>query len=226
MDFVTIESRFLYKLKEKGTENIVYYDPKINNSLMPYKDAFSLYDVIWVSYYNYLKTDYIGRKYALTHSKAIIRSPLNGVTYKYNDIWTVNDVKVIKYNGSYVLRLALINDSGVEITLPPNSELLVEKKKYDEYVKLYGAAMVKSAFEGDLKVGMPMCLVLHVTKHYIYDDWSNYSKNKTSKGEEWTIRSSTKTRYINFNTAEKVTSWREEDNQSLKMTGKVSVTPR
>ncbi len=226
MDFVTIESRNLYKLKERGTENIVYYDPELNNSLMPYKDAFSLYDVIWVSYYNYLKTDYIGRKYALTHSKAIIQSPLNGVAYKYNDIWTVSDVKVIKNNGSYVLRLILKNNSGNEITLSPKSELLVEKKTYDEYIKQYGSAMVKAAFEGDLKVGMPRSLVFHVAKHYIYDDFSNYSEAKTSKGEEWTIRNRSKTRYINFNTAGKVISWREEDTQTLRMTGKASVTTR
>lgn len=233
-DIVEVKSIFLYKLREKGTDNIVYYTPDLNNPLMPYDNAFSVYDVIWVSYYNYLKTEYVGRKYAMTHSSAVVHSFSDyntgeTVLYKYNDIWTVEDVKVIKEesiigNDRYVLRLLLKNNAGNVITVFPTSNLLVDKKTYDEFIKLYGAAMVKSAFEGDLKVGMHQKLVHHVTKHYRKGD--NLSIAKTSKGEEWTIRTSSKSLYINFNTAGKVISWKEEDAQDVKIKAKVSVTPR
>ena len=233
-DIIEVKSKFLYKLKEKGTDNIVWYYPELDNPLMPGENAFSAFDVIWVSHYNYLKTEYIGRKYAMTHNSAFV-SPFadyitgEKVAYKYNDIWTVEDVKVIKseslFGGDlYVLRLALKNNSGNVITVFPSSNLLVDKKTYDEYVKLYGATMVKSAFEGDLKVGMHQKLVYHITKHY--RKGNNLSTAKTPKGEDWTIRTSSKTLYISFNTAGKVTSWKEEDAQDVKIKAKVSVTPR
>ncbi len=230
-DLVKVKYRHLYKLQEKGTENIVFYDPELNNPLMPYENAFSVFDVIWVSYYNYLKTEYIGKKYVLTHNTISDYNTGESITYKYNEIWTVEAVKVIKdnspsYRDCYVLRFALKNNTGNVITLSPKSTLMVDKKTYDGYVKQYGTAMVKAAFEGELKVGMHKSLVNYAIKQYINSKRDNLSVSNTSKGEEWTIRSSSKTRYINFNTAEKVVSWREEDIQTLRMTGKVSVSPR
>ena len=103
---------------------------------------------------------------------------------------------------------------------------MVDKKIYDGYIKQYGSTMVKAAFEGGLKMGMHKTLVYHSIKQYLNAKGDNLSVSNTSKGEEWTIRSSSKTRYINFNTAGKVISWREEDPQTLRMTGKVSVSPR
>ncbi len=228
-DIIEEKARFLYKLKEKGTENIVYYDPELNNPLMPYDDAFTLFDVIWVSYYNYLKTEYIGKTFAFTHNTISDYNTGKSITYRYNDIWTVDEVKVMKnnyisYRDCYVLRLVLKNRMGNVITVSPKSTLMVDKKTFDGYVKQYGPAMVKAAFEGELKVGMHKNLVYHVTKEYA--DRKDISVANTSKGEEWTIRNGYKTRYINFNKAGKVISWREEDTQTLRMTGKVSVTPR
>ena len=230
-DFVEVKYRYLYKLQEKGTDNVVFYDPELNNPLMPYEDAFSIFDVIWVSYYNYLKTEYIGKKYALTCNSISDYNTGEAIPYKYNEIWTVNDVKVIKDNGvkyrdSYVLRLILKNNLGNVIAVSNNSTLMVDKKIYDGYIKQYGSTMVKAAFEGGLKMGMHKTLVYHSIKQYLNAKGDNLSVSNTSKGEEWTIRSSSKTRYINFNTAGKVISWREEDPQTLRMTGKVSVSPR
>lgn len=230
-DVIETKSKFLYKLQEKGTDNIVWYNPELDNPLMPRDDAFTIFDVIWVSYYNYLKTDYIGKKYALTRFSLSDYNTGAPITYKYNDIWTVEDVKVIKndgigYKDDYVLRLALKNSTGNVITLSPKSTLMVDKKTYDGYVKQYGAAMVKAAFEGELKVGMHKSLANYAIKQYLNADRDNLSVSNTSTGEEWTIRSSSKTRYISFNTAGKVKSWKEEDTQSLRMTGKVSVRPR
>lgn len=229
--FVEKKSKFLYKINEKGTDDIVWFNPDLDNPLMPGETAFSLYSVIWVSYYNYLKADYVGKKFALTHSKVITSSLTDyntgeTVPYKYNDIWTVEDVKVIKgvNSNKYFLMLALKNSAGNVITIAPNSILLVDKKTYDDFVKKYGVAMVKSAFEGDLKVGMHESLVRHVTKHYVKKD--NLTIAKTSKGEEWTIHASSKTIYINFNTSKKLTSWREEDPQETKMRVKVTATPK
>ena len=71
-----------------------------------------------------------------------------------------------------------------------------------------------------------MGVTASAVKQYLNAKGDNLSVSNTSKGEEWTIRSSSKTRYINFNTAGKVISWREEDPQTLRMTGKVSVSPR
>ena len=231
MDFVSTKSRFLYKLKEKGTDNIIWYDSDLDNPLMPRDNAFTIYDVIWVSYYNYLKTEYIGKKFALTKNSFSDYNTGESVPYKYNDVWTIEDVKVIKddglgYRERYVLRLALKNNTGNVITLSPKSTLMVDKKAYDGYVKQYGAAMVKAAFEGELKVGMHKSLANYAIKQYLNADRDNLSISNTSTGEEWTIRSSSKTRYVSFNTAGKVKSWREEDTQSLRMTGKVSVSPR
>jgi len=230
-DVVETKSKFLYKLQEKGTDNIVWYNPDLDNPLMPRENAFTIYDVIWVPYYNYLKTEYIGKKYALTRNSFSDYNTGESITYKYNDIWTIEDVKVIKddgigYRESYVLRLALKNGTGKVITLSPQSTLMVDKKTYDGYIKQYGAAMVKAAFEGELKVGMHKSLVQYAIKQYLNANKDNLSISNTSKGEEWTIRSSSKTRYISINTAGKVTSWKEEDTQSLRMTGKLSVTPR
>lgn len=230
-DVVETKSRFLYKLQEKGTDNIVWFNPDLDNPLMPRDNAFTIYDVIWVSYYNYLKTEYIGKKFVLTKNSFSDYNTGESVPYKYNDIWTIEDVKVIKddglgYRERYVLRLALKNITGNVITLSPKSTLMVDKKTYDGYVKQYGAAMVKSAFEGELKVGMHKSLANYAIKQYLNADRDNLSVSNTSTGEEWTIRSSSKTRYISFNTAGKVKSWREEDTQSLRMTGKLSVTPR
>ncbi len=227
-DLVTIKSRYLYKIKEKGTDNIVYYDPELNNPFMPEENAFSVFDVIWVSYYNYLKAEYIGKKYAITHSKELV-NPLSDyntgedITYKYNDIWTIDDVKVIQSSdgkNSYNLKLIMKNNTGNVTTMSPKSILLVDKKTYDEYIKQYGATMVKSAFEGDLKVGMPQALVRHVTKHYIKGD--NPSIAKTSAGEEWTINAYSKTIFISFDTSGKVKFWREEEPKDIKMKVKVS----
>ena len=230
-DFVETKSKFLYQLNEKGTDNIVWFDPKLNNPFMPNEDAFSVFDVIWVPYYNYLKAEYIGKKYAITHSKELV-SPLSDyntgedITYKYNDIWTIEDVKVIQSSdgkNSYDLKLIMKNNSGNVTTMSPKSILLVDKKTYDDYIKLYGAAMVKSAFEGDLKVGMPQKLVRHVTKHFVKGD--NLSVAKTSTGEEWTIHGYSKTIFISFDNAGKVTSWREEEPKDIKMKVKVSSSP-
>ncbi|MCR5066215.1 MAG: hypothetical protein K6A67_10695 [Bacteroidales bacterium] len=230
-DIVETKSKFLYKLQEKGTDNIIWFNPDLDNPFMPRDNAFTVFDVIWVSYYNYLKTEYIGKKYALTRGSFSDYNTGETITYKYNDIWTIEDVKVIKddglgYKESYVLRFALKNNAGNVITLSPKSTLLVDKKTYDGYIKLYGAAMVKAAFEGELKVGMHKSLVNYAIKQYLNANRDNLSVSNTSKGEEWTIRSSSKTRYINFNTAGKVVSWKEEDTQTLRMTGKVSVSPR
>lgn len=230
-DVVETKSKFLYKLQEKGTDNIIWFNPDLDNPLMPGDNAFTIFDVIWVSYYNYLKTDYIGKKYALTRNTFSDYNTGEIIAYKYNDIWTIENVKVIKddglgYRERYVLRLALKNNAGNVITLSPKSTLMVDKKTYDGYVKLYGAAMVKAAFEGELKVGMHKSLVNYAIKQYLNANRDNLSVSNTSKGEEWTIRSSSKTRYINFNTAGKVVSWKEEDTQTLRMTGKVSVSPR
>lgn len=230
-DLVTIKSRYLYKINEKGTDNIVYYDPELNNPFMPEENAFSVYDVIWVPYYNYLKAEYIGKKYVITHSKEIV-NPLTdyntgeSITYKYNDIWTIEDVKVIQSSSgknSYNLMFIMGNNTGNVTTMSPKSILLVDKKTYDEYIKQYGPTMVKSAFEGDLKVGMPQVLVRHVTKHYIKGD--NPSIAKTSAGEEWTINAYSKTIFISFDTAGKVKSWREEEPKDIKMKVKVSSSP-
>lgn len=225
------KSRFLYKIQDKETNNIIYYDPELNNPFMPNEDAFSVFDVIWVSYYNYLKAEFIGKKYAITHSKELV-NPLSDyntgedITYKYNDIWAIEDVKVIQSSdgkNSYDLKLIMKNNTGNVTTMSPKSILLVDKKTYDEYIKLYGAAMVKSAFEGDLKVGMPQKLVRHVTKHFVKGD--NLSVAKTSPGEEWTIHGYSKTIFISFDNAGKVTSWREEEPKDIKMKVKVSSSP-
>ena len=222
------KSRFLYKIQEKESNNIIYYDPELNNPFMPNEDAFSVFKVIWVSYYNYLKAEYIGKKYAITHSKGLV-NPISDyntgedITYKYNDIWTIEDVKVIQSSdgkNSYDLKFIMKNNTGNVTTMSPKSILLVDKKTYDEYIKLYGAAMVKSAFEGDLMVGMPQTLVRHVIKHYFKGD--NPSIAKTSDGEEWTINAFSKTIFISFDTAGKVKNWREEEHKDIKMKVKVS----
>ena len=223
------DSKFIYKIKEKGSDSIIFYDPELHNPLMPNADAFNILDVIWVSYYNYLKTTLIGKKYAITESISSITdyNTEEIISYKYNDIWTVEDIKVIKSTGfhssSYVLRLALKNSNGNVITLVPDSFLLVDKKTYDGYIKQYGAAMVKSAFERELKVGMPKALVRQITKYYKN---KNISISNTSKGEEWTIHDGSKRTLINFNKAGKVTSWREEDKEVMQLKGKISVSPR
>lgn len=243
-DVVETKPKFLYKLQEKGTDNIVWYNPELDglqHEFMPHDNAFSIFDVIWISYYNHLKSFYIGKKYAQTRRNISDYNTGDRIPYRYNEIWTIEDLKVIEDDGvayerydvyaelgkkRYVLRLMLKNNSGNVITLPPNSTLMVEKKTYDGYVKQYGAAMVKAAFEGELKVGMHKSLVQYAIKQYLNANKDNLSISNTSKGEEWTIRSSSKTRYISFNTAGKVTSWKEEDTQSLRMIGKLSVTPR
>lgn len=230
-ELVTIKSRYLYKINEKGTDNIVYYDPELNNPFMPEENAFSVFDVIWVPYYNYLKTEYRGKKYVITHSKELVNSLTDyntgeDIAYKYNDIWTIEDVKVIQSSSgknSYDLMFIMKNNTGNVTTMSPKSILLVDKKTYDEYIKLYGVAMVKSAFEGDLKVGMPQKLVRHVTKHFVKGD--NLSVTKTSTGEEWTIHGYSKTIFISFDNAGKVTSWREEEPKDIKMKVKVSSSP-
>ena len=238
-EIVTVKSRDLYKLKGKDSDSIMFYDPELYNPLMPDADAFNNLDVIWVSYYNYLKTELIiiGKRYAITETFSY--SDYNTgktdyytgekIQYKYNDIWTVEDIKIIKtkdnvWSGnSYVLRLALKNSNGNVITLVPDSKLLVDKNTFDGYIKQYGATMVKSAFERELKVGMPKILVRQITKQFKN---KNISINNSSKGEEWTIHDGSKIIHINFNKAGKVTSWREEDKEVLQLKGKVSVSPR
>ena len=168
----------VYTLKLKDIENnkIYYYSYKSNiEPISP--------DYIFVSYFNYLKTIYVGQEYVVlppaisllkSHSspervynkdintgKEITYNPRNNC-YKIIDV-TVSDERAISpiffliSNGEHTTYFT----SNVLLKIKKKiSESIVKKAEWESLSKKYGATLMDCVVKGEIKVGMPERLLI------------------------------------------------------------------
>lgn len=150
---------YLSNVNKPESKCAFLYDPS-NISIFPF---------IVLSYYNYLKEKYIGKQfivkryllydYDLSTGDSII------VTDDTITIWTAEDLNVIS-NENGEQNFGMILKQGNKRTFVDIDKFIdkfekkigrgiIEKKEWDKLVATYGLDMVKTAFHGNIKSGMP-----------------------------------------------------------------------
>ena len=180
---------YLSNVNEPESKCAFEYDPE-------YEHTFKF---IVLSHYNYLKEKYIGKQF-IVNRKCLHKYDLSTgdsiiVTDDTKTIWTAEDFNVISNeNGDQYLGMLLKQGNkrtfvNIDLLESQLGRGIIEKKEWDKLVATNGLDMVKTAFQGKIKVGMSRKLLIlawgepeSINKasygdQYVYDSDYVYLKN-------------------------------------------------
>lgn len=180
---------YLSNVNEPESKCAFKYDPRYERS----------FPFIVLSHYNYLKEKYIGKQFIvdrnLLHKYDLSTGDSIIVTDDTKTIWTAEDLNVISNeNGDQDFGILLKQGNKrtyvtIDFFERRLGRRIIEKKEWDKLVATYGLDMVKTAFHGDIEVGMSRELLIlawgepkSINKasygnQYVYDSDYVYLKN-------------------------------------------------
>lgn len=170
-----------------------------------YNPRYDYFPFIVLSHYNYLKKNYVGKQFIVDRNHLYKYDLSTGdsimVTDDTKTIWTAEDLNVISNeNGDQYLGMLLKQGNKRTFVSIDRFESglgrsIFEKKEWDKLVATNGLDMVKTAFHGNIKVGMSRKLLILA--------WGEpRSINKTSYGDQYVYY-----RYYVYLNNGKVTKW-------------------
>lgn len=144
-------------------------EPESKCAFSYYPEYESEFPFIVLSHYNYLKEKYIGKQFIVNRGFLTYYDLSTGsfiVTDDTKTIWTAEDLNVIS-NENGDQEFGMLLKQGNERTFVAIDDFekkigrrIIEKKEWDKLVATYGLDMVKTAFQGEIEVGMSRELLI------------------------------------------------------------------
>lgn len=194
------QKKYIFYLSEKDNSSNkywFYYDPQFEHS----------FPFFVVSHFNYLKSRYIGKKFIIAWNYLKSHDIVTGDTIQIaNDaktFWSATDITIVndKYRNLSIIvqngnTTSCVSVSSFEHAISQDGARRVfEKSEWDKLVSIYGFSMMKSVLSAEIKVGMPLKLLIMA--------WGKPDKiNSASYGDQYVYNG----QYV-YVKGGKVTSW-------------------
>lgn len=195
-----LRKKYIFYLTEKdNSENRYwfYYDPQFKHS----------FPFFVVSHFNYLRNRYIGKKFIIAWNYLKSHDIITGDTVVVpNDakmVWTATDISIV--NDDYRKLSVIVKngnttscvsvDSFEDALSQGDARRVFEKSEWDKLVSTYGFSTMKAVLSAEIKVGMPLKLLIMA--------WGKPDKiNSSSSGDQYVYNG----QYV-YVRGGKVTAW-------------------
>lgn len=177
-------------------------------------DYWNEFPFITVSYFNYIKTSLIGKRYILKYTlkDQVVSTSINDIDFNtgklinqsIDDVWECIDITI---EDEYFKLVAVVRNQNKEISTIPISSLFTdsgkvfvfEEPEYNTLKNKYGAEIMDLVRQSIIKVGMP--------KHLLLLSWGTpNSINNSSYGPEQWVYGSTYCSYV-YVENDVITAW-------------------